>query len=174
MIGLLKPTLQFEAIYKVPVSTLLDMGIGGLLLDLDNTIARWNDSTLTDDVVKWFEHAGRQGMKSCIISNNSSPERVARIAERLGIHYVFKAAKPRKKAFLMGIEVLGLEPDRIVVIGDQLFTDVLGANRVGLKSILVNPLFHREFAGTKVLRLMERMVGRRTVFSEPSVRVEKK
>lgn len=173
MIGLLKPTMQFDAIYKIPVKVLQDMCVEGLLLDLDNTIAPWNDCTLTSEVIKWFENAGRQGIKSCIISNNSSPQRVAEIAERLGIQYVSRAAKPRRRAFRMGIAALGLESDKIIVIGDQLFTDVLGANRVGLKTILVYPLHHREFTGTKVLRFMERIVGRKTVFLEHSIRLGK-
>lgn len=172
MFGILKPTMQFEVIYKIPLRILKDMSVQGLLLDLDNTIAPWNDSTLTPEVIKWFEDAGRQGIKSCIISNNSSPQRVADIAERLGVQYVSRAAKPRRKAFRMGIAALGLEPAKIIVIGDQLFTDVLGANRAGLKTILVHPLYHREFTGTKVLRFMERMVGRKTVFFEHNIGID--
>lgn len=161
MISLLRPDFQYEALKDISVEHLKREGIRGLILDLDNTITPWNDRTLTQEVIDWFQEIKSAGIKACIVSNNRLPDRVSAVADVLDILYVHNAAKPRKKAFLMGIEELAVESSEIAVIGDQLFTDVFGGNRVGLKTILVTPIDYREFAGTKVLRFMERIVGRK-------------
>jgi HAD superfamily phosphatase (TIGR01668 family) len=166
MIGMLCPDFQYESLQDIPVEHLLTEGIRGLILDLDNTIAPWNDKSLSREVIDWFEKIRTAGIKACIVSNNTRPDRVAAVADVLGILYVYKAAKPRKKAFLLGIEELGMERSAIAVIGDQLFTDVFGGNRMEMKTILVSPIDQREFAGTKVLRFLERLVGRRARYSQ--------
>ncbi|RNC29305.1 MAG: hypothetical protein AWM53_00658 [Candidatus Dichloromethanomonas elyunquensis] len=165
MIGILRPYLQYESLQDIPVRDLLAKGIRGLLLDLDNTVAPWNDKSLTREVKDWFDRIKAAGIKACIVSNNRLPDRVSAVADVLGILYVYKAAKPRKKAFYLGLETLGLKNSEVAVIGDQLFTDVFGGNRLGLMTILVSPIDEKEFAGTKILRLMERMVGRKARFT---------
>lgn len=161
MIGVLRPDFQYESLQDIKVEDLLAEGIKGLLLDLDNTIAPWNDKSLTREVIDWFEKIKTLGIKACIVSNNTLPDRVSAVADVLGILYVYNAAKPRKKAFYMGLEALGMKSTEVAVIGDQIFTDVFGGNRLGIKTILVFPIDEREFAGTKILRFMERLVGRK-------------
>ncbi|NLI91838.1 MAG: YqeG family HAD IIIA-type phosphatase [Peptococcaceae bacterium] len=165
MIGILRPYLQYESLQDIPVEDLLAKGIRGLLLDLDNTVAPWNDKSLTREVIDWFEKIKKAGIRACIVSNNQRPDRVSAVADVLGIFYVYKASKPRKKAFYSGLDTLGLQSTEVAVIGDQLFTDVFGGNRLGMKTILVSPIDEKEFAGTKVLRFMERIVGRKARFT---------
>jgi HAD superfamily phosphatase (TIGR01668 family) len=164
MIEILRPDFQYESLPDIPVEDLLNNGINGLLLDLDNTVAPWNDRSLTKEVIAWFAQINKAGIKACIVSNNHHPDRVSAVANVLKVLYVYDAAKPRKKAFYKGLETLELTIPEVAVIGDQLFTDVFGGNRVGLKTILVSPLDEKEFAGTKVLRLLERIVGRKARF----------
>lgn len=165
MIRILRPDFQYESIQDISVELLKEQGIKGLILDLDNTIAPWNEKSLNREVIDWFEKIKEAGIKACIVSNNRLPDRVSIVADILDILYVYKAAKPRKKAFFMGQEELGIEISAIAVIGDQLFTDVLGGNRLAMKTILVTPIDQREFAGTKVLRFLERVVGRKARFT---------
>lgn len=165
MIRLLIPDFEYESLQAIPLKDLQENGIKGLLLDLDNTVTPWNDNTLTKDTIDWFSKIKAAGISACFISNNRRPERVAAVADALGIVYVYKANKPRKQAFLKGIANLGLKPEETAVVGDQIFTDVLGGNMLGLKTILVLPIHEREFAGTKVLRFMERIAGRKIRFT---------
>lgn len=164
MIGILRPDFQYESIQDIPVEHLLGEGIKGLIMDLDNTIAPWNDKSLTNEVINWFAKLKAAGIKACIVSNNRLPDRVSAVADVLEILYVYNASKPRKRAFLLGAETLGIPAGQIAVIGDQLFTDVFGGNRLGLKTILITPIDEREFAGTKVLRFLEMLVGRKVTF----------
>ncbi len=168
MIGILRPDFQYETLHRIPVEDLMAIRIRGLLLDLDNTIAPWDDKSLTSEVIDWFEAIKTAGIKACIVSNNTKPDRVSAVADILGVLYVYNAAKPRKKAFKMGLHTLDLKESEVVVIGDQLFTDVYGGNRLGLKTILVSPIDSREFKGTKVLRFMERLVGRKARYTNDS------
>jgi len=165
MLGYLRPDFQYRCIQDIKVEDLVSHGIKGLLLDLDNTITPWNDRTVTPEVVNWFKKIKDAGLKACILSNNTLPDRVSAVADVLGIMYVYNAAKPSKKAFLMGLETLGLDSSEVAVIGDQIFTDVYGAKRLKIKTILVSPIDRKEFAGTKVLRFMERLVGRKVSYT---------
>lgn len=165
MIGILRPDFEFHSIEDIPVDIFAQHGIKGLLLDLDNTVAPWNDNTLTTEVIKWFKHIKEAGISACIVSNNQRPERVAAVADVLEILYVYKAAKPTRRAFRKGIKALGLKEEEVAVIGDQIFTDIYGGNRMGLKTILVSPIHEKEFAGTKIMRFMETLTGRKIRFS---------
>ncbi|HHV63653.1 MAG TPA: YqeG family HAD IIIA-type phosphatase [Peptococcaceae bacterium] len=170
MIGMLRPDFQYESLQDIPVELFRAEGIKGLILDLDNTIAPWNDKSLSSEVIDWFEKIKAAGIKACIVSNNSVPDRVSAVADVLGVLYVYNAAKPSKKAFLLGMEELGIELTAIAVIGDQLFTDVFGGNRMGMKTILVSPINQKEFLGTKVLRFLERLVGRKANYTDNNKR----
>lgn len=99
-------------------------------------------------------------MKICIVSNTRYPGRLRRLAEKLQVPFVKGRLKPRKSAFRPALELLGVAPERAAVIGDQIFTDILGGNRLGLYTILVRPLSRREFFGTKISRIFERMILR--------------
>ena len=165
MIRVLKPDFQYESLKNIPVEKLQGYGIKGLLLDLDNTISPWNDRKLSKEVIEWFKRVRDKGIKACIVSNNRHSGRVSAVADVLEIEYVYQAAKPRKKGFLKGLEVLGLAPQETAVIGDQLLTDVLGGKRIGMKTILLMPIDEREFGGTKVLRVLERMAGRKAYYT---------
>ena len=160
LIRLLRPKLFAESIKDISVEALLAQGKKGVLVDLDNTLTIWESEVLPQETIDWIGAAKKQGLKVCLLSNNKG-ERVKRIAAILDIPYVDRATKPRRRAYRQGMETLGTHPTETAVIGDQIFTDVLGGNRLKLYTILVAPISTHEFTGTKFMRILERAVLRR-------------
>lgn len=156
MFELFRPSLQVSSLDRIPVDWLVGQGIKGLIIDLDNTMTPWNDVEVGPQVTAWFKKLKEAGIKACVVSNNKRKQRVAIVADRLGIPFVFRATKPRRKAFRAGLAILGTGKSDTAVIGDQLFTDILGGNRLGLYTILVIPISEREFLGTRFMRRMEK------------------
>ena len=155
-----KPDFEFPHICQIPVEVLQRVQIRGLLIDLDNTIAPWNTYDLTPAVKEWFREVEKAGIRLCIFSNNRNPQRVSTVGDELGILYISKAGKPWRRAYQRGQEILGLPPQAIAVIGDQIFTDIVGGKRAGMKTIMVDPISDHDFPGSKFVRWLERMVGR--------------
>lgn len=157
--GGLRPQEYHNSIFEIDLDRLRRMGKRAIILDLDNTLVRWNDPTPTPKLLEWLAAVRAHGLMPCIVSNNSGP-RVGEFAARAGVPFVPSAAKPRVKGFRQAMRQLGVAPDETVVVGDQLFTDVLGGNRAGAYTILVVPIDRREFIGTRLVRLIERRVLR--------------
>lgn len=123
-------------------------------MDLDNTITPWNSNTITPELAAWVKGARGLGFALCLLSNNG-PRRVAAVAHPLGIPAVARAGKPLKHGFRQALARLGLTAPETAVVGDQLFTDILGGNRLGLYTIWVEPVSRREFIGTRFTRVLE-------------------
>ena len=157
---LLCPDAMFESLFDIDFDKLIDLGIKGIIFDLDNTIIPWDSSEMCPDVCAWIAEVHSKGFKVSIVSNNWH-SRVREIANRLDLPFVARAYKPAKFGFRSALATMELEPSETAVIGDQLFTDVLGGNRLGLFTIWVKPLTRREFVGTKIKRYMEGWVVRR-------------
>ena len=133
-------------------------GFDALLLDLDNTLLPWSSSQVPETSRKWIEQAKRLGMKICILSNTHNPARLRAIADQLGVESIHRALKPFRAGFTKAVRILDADPRAAVVIGDQLLTDIVGGNRAGMRTILVEPVDSREFMGTKISRLVERLI----------------
>ncbi|HEX6988805.1 MAG TPA: YqeG family HAD IIIA-type phosphatase [Bacillota bacterium] len=157
MLGLLVPDLYLTSIHALDAHALRARGIRALIVDLDNTLVPWSGRETGDDVRAWVHRVRAAGLEPCIVSNNS-PRRVAEVAGQLGIPCVPAAAKPRRRAFRRAMERLGAAPQETAVLGDQLFTDILGARRLGLYTILVRPVSERELWWTRQVRRLERWV----------------
>ena len=142
----------------VSLDDLKSRGVEAMLLDLDNTMLPWQSLDVPQDTREWIEKAKGLDFKLCIVSNTHHPRRLRRIAEELGVASIHGALKPRKRGFLRACEMLGVEPDKCAVIGDQVFTDILGGNLAGMRTVLVKPMARREFVGTKISRLFERII----------------
>lgn len=151
-----RPTQCVESVAHIDLGALMSCGFDTLMLDLDNTLLPWKDSVLPDFAEDWIHQAKEMGLKLCIVSNTHNPKRLSTIASHLGIPSVCRALKPRKHGFMKAAAALDSAPERTVVVGDQLLTDILGGNLAGMHTILVRPMHHREFVGTKVSRLIER------------------
>ncbi len=142
----------------VSVDDLRESGIEAVILDLDNTLVGWQRHDVSADVMGWLAALKESGMKLCLLSNTRFGRRLKKLSEELEIPYVRQAMKPSKKGFHAALELMGADPSKTVMIGDQMFTDVWGANRSGIFSIMVPPMARREFFGTKISRMAERVL----------------
>ena len=154
---LLKPDMKVKSIFEIPLDNLYERGFHNLIIDLDNTVTEWNGMDVCDSTAGWFQELRKRGFNACLVSNNLG-ERVFTIARRLGIPSINKAAKPRRRAFRQALDILDSGKYNTAVVGDQIFTDVLGGNRMGLFTILVDPINPKEFVGTRIMRIFERLV----------------
>lgn len=158
--NLLQPNLMVESVFAIDLAMLRSKGISGLLVDLDNTIVPWEDSQPSNEFILWVQEAKEQGFSLCLVTN-ALEKRTNHFAELLAVPAVGRAWKPLRVAFRRGLTKLGLDQGQVAVIGDQMFTDILGGNRMGLFTILVNPLSEKELGTTKLVRKMEnRMLNR--------------
>lgn len=165
MPSLLLPKLYVESIFCLDLEKLKALGIDTIITDLDNTLVPWVEHEVNPDLLAWLKELRAQGFKVCLVSN-ALEQRIAHFRQVLGIPGLSKANKPSRRAFLQALDLLGSRPEQAAMIGDQVFTDVLGGNRLGLYTILVVPLCRREFLGTRVLRLVERVILRNLVLQK--------
>ena len=152
-----KPTYIMESVEKIPFVLLERDNIKGLIFDVDNTIATMGKG-ITDESYKWIKEAQNLGYKICILSNSINLKKVRKIMSDLGVFGLCFAKKPSTKGFKMALNLLDLKKEEVIMIGDQLFTDVYGANRFGIKSILVNPINKKEGPFTLVKRPIEKVI----------------
>jgi len=157
------PGATVPSITAVSTTALRRRGITALIVDLDNTLTRWNEVNCPPEVRSWFRELTAAGIRCCIASNNG-PARVRAFLQDLGLEmpWVARAGKPWPRAYRACLQRLGNPPRAsTAAVGDQVFTDVLGGNMAGLFTILVRPLARREFAATRVLRAVEAVWLRR-------------
>ena len=157
MLKLFCPDLYLESIYKLDLDSIKEKNIKGILVDLENTLLPWDSKHVEEKLIGWTQYCLKEGFSLCIISNNKY-KRIKRCSELLGIPAVFGSYKPFKSAFKKGMDIMGTQPEQTAVIGDQIFTDVFGAKRMGLYAILVKPISSRELYWTRIMRLMERRI----------------
>jgi HAD superfamily phosphatase (TIGR01668 family) len=144
-----------DRVEDVELSLLQAWSVRGITLDLDNTIVPWHTSDMPASVEAWAATVRAAGIRMCLLTNNYSRQAV-HVAERLSIPIVRGALKPLPGGFWRSLAHLQLPASAVVGIGDQIFTDVLGAKLVGMRAILVRPVSRREFPTTKVMRIFER------------------
>ncbi|ARD49528.1 hypothetical protein SporoP37_16220 [Sporosarcina sp. P37] len=151
------PSAYVKSVLSIKPEQLIEKGFKGIITDLDNTLVEWDRADATQDIMAWFESMRDAGLQITVVSNNHI-ERVSHFCDPLGIPYICEARKPMKKAFYQALATLGLPKEEVVMIGDQLLTDVLGANRVGLQTILVVPVASSDATITKFNRAIERRI----------------
>lgn len=144
---------------EVPHEELEAAGIRGLIIDLDNTLLGFRETELGDEHLSWVARAHDRGFRIVMLSNNQS-ERVRGIAAQLQIECIPNALKPLPFGFLRAKRRLAMRRREIAVVGDQLFTDVLGGKICGLYTILTEPLEAKDFPVTRVFRFFERVMLR--------------
>jgi HAD superfamily phosphatase (TIGR01668 family) len=160
LIKMLEPARRAEGLSALDLNTLWEEGFKGILIDLDNTIVPWRQSHIPEETRVFFEEAKAVGFQVCLFTNAGSL-RAARISQALGIRCLAKARKPFGFHFRSIMREMRLDAAETLMIGDQIFTDMLGGNRAGCHTILLPPLYTEEFIGTRFLRLLERMLGYR-------------
>ncbi len=159
--ALLRPAVRVPTVYDIDLHALEARGIRGLILDLDNTIVPWGARHAAPELVVWIAALRAEGLQACIVSNNMGA-RVRHLAGQLGLPAVTTALKPGPPAIRRALRQMGTTPATTALVGDQLFTDILGGNLLGLLTILVRPQSAREFPLTRVVRFAESLfLGRR-------------
>ena len=133
------PNLYLKKVEDITIEQLLKNKIKALILDVDNTLIDINKN-LSEDIVFWAKQMKGQGIKLYILSNTNDKKKVETIAQKLDIPYKHFALKPLKKGFKFIQKELKINPENIGVVGDQIFTDVLGGNRCKMFTILVEPI----------------------------------
>lgn len=134
-----KPTYVFDKVGEITPEFLHKKQIKGLLLDLDNTLTTHNNPVPSQSSLDWLDKMRAAGIKLMIVSNNHAP-RVTPFAEQLGLEFVSEGKKPLTFGYTRAIKRLGLEKRNVAAVGDQIFTDVLGSNLKGIRSIFVFPI----------------------------------
>ena len=153
----LYPDLYVRNIKEITVELLKENNIKGLILDVDNTLIDY-DKNLLDGAKEWCDNLKQNNIKICILSNTNKVKKVEKVAKILDLDYIYFAHKPNKKGFYKAQKLLGLKEKEIATVGDQVFTDVLGGNKVGMFTILTKPIDERDIAITRIKRPFERMV----------------
>lgn len=153
---LLTPDAVSPEVTAISPHGLRHNGIRALIIDLDNTLSRWNEAACEPRVACWLQALSAAAIRVCIVSNNG-PERVRAFCAGLDPSppWIANAGKPGRAAYRRALQRLDADPAEVAVVGDQVFTDILGGNRAGLLTILVRPLGRREFPVTRLVRLVE-------------------
>ncbi|GIV14342.1 MAG: YqeG family HAD IIIA-type phosphatase [Fimbriimonadales bacterium] len=162
------PDEHVAHVSEITPERLQALGIRALLLDLDNTITPWRSRQVPETVRQWIQQMKEAGIRLCFVSNTRNLGRLRWLSETLGIPYARGPMKPRRAMLQRAIEMLQVKPDETAIVGDQLFTDVWGGNRLGIYTIWVRPLAPREFVGTKISRRVERwLLGKIKPYARP-------
>lgn len=157
---ILYPDGHFKKVEEITIEYLKNNKIKALILDVDNTLIDYQKQ-LQKSVIQWANDLKEQGIKLYILSNTNQKEKVEKVALALEIPYQHLAKKPLKIGFLKVQEELKEKAENIAVVGDQIFTDIIGGNRCGMFTILVEPINSKDFWYTAWKRPMENKIKNR-------------
>ncbi len=133
------PDLIIDRIWQIDTQVLRDLGVKALIVDVDNTLSSHGSPLPEKEVVPWLAHMSELKVPVVILSNNTKA-RVEPFANKLGLPFVHFAAKPMRGGFLRAQSQLSHPAGEIAVVGDQIFTDIVGGNKMGMKTVLVLPI----------------------------------
>ena len=148
---------MFDKIEDIPLDFMKKIGVKAAILDIDNTLVEPHTPVADKRAVDFVKKLESEGFKVCIVSNNIY-ERAKKFADSIPVPFVCDKNKPNKKPFLMALDILKVEAESVMVVGDQLLTDVWGANRMGMVPVLVKPVCDKEGKFVKFKRIIEKMV----------------
>ena len=150
------PDETVSSTYEIDFESLYEEGFRGILFDIDNTLVE-HGMDANSQAVELFDRLKKIGFECCLISNNKK-KRVSSFNEQIGAHMVFDAHKPSRKNYFYAMELMGTDKDNTVFVGDQLFTDIWGAKRSGIRNILVKPISKKEEIQIVIKRVFEKII----------------
>lgn len=156
------PDFALEKVYDVTVESLKKHGIKVVFVDLDNTLIAWNNPDGTPEMRQWLHDLQDAGIPVVVVSNNKY-ERVKRAVEKFGIEFEAFALKPFTFGINRALKRFEVQPYEVIMIGDQLMTDIRAAKRAGLKSVLVKPLIQTDSINTQINRWRERRTMKKII-----------
>ena len=157
---MLYPQVYKKSVKEITWQMIQELGIKGIILDVDNTLIDYN-KTMPDGIQQWCEELKQHKIKFCIVSNSNKKDKVKSVADKLKIPYFYFAKKQLKLGFKRAKEILQLPESEIAVVGDQIFTDILGANRCHMISILVDPIQEKDIWITVLKRPIENKIKKK-------------
>ena len=155
-----KPYKMFYRVTDITPEFLHNNGIKGLALDADNTLSEHHSQTAHEGVEQWLRHMEQAGIKLKMVSN-ARARRVVPFANKLGLTFTSTALKPLPFGFWRAAKSMGLKVSEIGAVGDQLFTDMMGANLAGVKPLLVTPIKEEDGASFRLRRRLEKPLIKR-------------
>lgn len=156
MLKMFFPDEYLESTYKINFEELYRKGYRGIIFDIDNTLVP-HGAPSDQKSEKLFENLKQIGFQCCLLSNNQY-QRVSSFNEKIQVHFIENAHKPSRKNYLKAMELMGTSLENTLFVGDQLFTDVYGAKRVGIHNILVKPIHPKEEIQIVLKRKLEKIV----------------
>ena len=150
------PGEYVDSTYVIDFDKLYAEGYRGLIFDIDNTLVP-HGARADERAKKLFAHLKETGFTCCLLSNNKEP-RVKMFNDDVQVNYIFKAGKPSVKNYRKAMEIMGTEVRNTLFVGDQIFTDIYGANRAGIRTILVKPIHPKEEIQIVLKRYLEKIV----------------
>lgn len=162
---LLKPDIKLRGITDITVELLDKFNIKALLLDVDNTMSTHHGTILTEGLMEWIAKMQQSGIKLMVLSN-SKRKRIEPLAARIGLPFISLGCKPLPTGYLRGVKKLGEKRKNVAIVGDQIFTDILGGKIVGVKTILLTPIKLEDGWSFKVRRKLEKKLYKKYGFSE--------
>ena len=158
---MLKPKAQFDKITDINVKFLKENNIKAVILDVDNTLMDLDRKPL-ENIKKWIDSLKKENIKICIASNSIKKGKISKIAKIIDVPYIYFSTKPLKRGLKKAAKILEEENKNIAEIGDQLFTDVVGANRMKMFSILTKPISEEKTKLGALKRKIEKIFLKRT------------
>ena len=157
---ILYPDAHLNNVREITTNFLQDNKINALILDVDNTLIDY-DKNLPEETIEWAKELKSNNIKLYILSNTNKKEKVKTVAEKLGIEYMYFAKKPLKSGFKKVQEKLKEPSQNLAVVGDQIFTDIVGGNRCKMFTILVEPIAEKDIWITMVKRPLENAIKKK-------------
>ena len=154
------PNAYFEKVEEITIEFLNKNKIKALLLDVDNTLVDYSKK-MTESVIKWSKELKGQGVKLYILSNTNDKAKIENIVKELDIPYQLFAMKPLKRGFKKAQKELDEKSENIAIVGDQIFTDIIGGNRCNMFTILVEPINEKDYWYTMWKRPIEKKIKRK-------------
>ena len=150
------PDNYVDSAYTIDYKALYEEGIRGLIYDIDNTLVE-HGADASKEAIALMEQLRKMGFAICFLSNNKEP-RVKRFNEKIHAPYLYKGGKPKRGGYEKAMALMGTNMENTVFVGDQLFTDIYGAKRTGIRNILVKPIGEKEEIQIVLKRYLERIV----------------
>ncbi|MCI9447575.1 MAG: YqeG family HAD IIIA-type phosphatase [Lachnospiraceae bacterium] len=150
------PDEYLDSAYQIEFDRLYQEGYRGIIFDVDNTLVP-HGAPADGRARKLFVHLKELGYQCCLLSNNKEP-RVKLFNDAVQVQYIFKAGKPKVSGYRKAMELMGTEEGNTLFVGDQIFTDVYGANRAGIRTILTKPIHPKEEIQIVLKRYLEKIV----------------
>lgn len=151
------PDIKLEKVTDIKIELLKKYGIDAVILDVDNTLSTHHGQVLTDGLEDWLSYMIDGGIKLTVLSN-SKRKRVEPFAKKINLPFISLGLKPLPFGYLRAVKSLGTKRKNTAIVGDQIFTDIIGGNAVGVKTVLLTPIKPEDGWSFKLRRKLEKII----------------